>query len=102
MKATTVLSVTAAMTAAGVGLASPAQGSTIYQFLSPNGNIACSMSQEADGDGRVACEIRDYIFSTASCPSGLGGDRFALEQAVPGRVECRSGSMVDPGLPVLN
>lgn len=101
MKATTVLSVTAAMTAAGIGLASPAQASTIYQFLSPNGNIACSMSQEADGDGSVACEIRDYIFSTASCPSGLVGDRFVLEQGVPGRVECRSESMVDPGLPVL-
>lgn len=101
MKVTPVMMVATAMTAVAIGLAVPVQATTGYQFISPNGNIACSMSQGPDGDGRVACEIRDYIFSTVPCPSELVGDRFVLQQGQPARVECRSDTMVDPSLPVL-
>jgi hypothetical protein len=60
------------------------------------------MSQDSDGDGHVACEIRDYVFSTVSCPSGSVGDRFVLAQGQPAGVQCRSESMFDPNLPTLS
>jgi hypothetical protein len=102
MKATTLVAVGMTMTAAATGLAAPANATTVYQFLSPDGNIGCSMNQEDDGDGYVACDIRDYIFSQVPCPSGLEGNRLVLNQGEPARVECHSGTMVDPGLPVLS
>ena len=102
MKVTTVMTAALALTAAAIGLANPAHATTGYQFTSPNGSIACSMSQDPDGDGRVACEIRDYIFNPVPCPSELVGDRFVLAQGEPARLKCRSATMVDPSLPALS
>jgi hypothetical protein len=102
MQTTTIMAVAVPIAAAAIGLAAPAHAEAGYQFISPNGNIACSMSQDSDGDGYVACEIRDYVFSTAACPSGSVGDRFVLAQGQPAGVQCRSESMVDPSLPTLS
>lgn len=90
------------MTGMAVSLATPANATTAYQFISPDGNIACSMSQDDDGAGSVACEIRDFIFSTPPCPSGSVGNRFVLDQGDPPQVECHSDTMVDPNLPALS
>ena len=102
MKSTMTMAVGTAMTAAAIGLAIPAHASTVDEFISPDGNIACAMSQASDGSGYVACEIRDYIFNPAPCESGLIGNRFVLEQGAPVSLECHSGTMVDPALPTLS
>ena len=102
MKSTMTMAVGTAMATAFIGLATPAHATTMYEFISADGNIACSMSQGDDGSGYAACEIRDYIFNPAPCPSGLEGNRFVLEQGAPVALECHSGTMVDPALPTLS
>jgi hypothetical protein len=102
MKATTIMAVWTAMAAAAIGMATPAQAATVYQFISADGNIACSMTRASDDAGNVACEIRDYVFNPVSCPSGQAGNRFVLNQGDPAQVECHSGTMLDPSLPTLS
>ncbi len=102
MKTTTILAVGTALTAAAIGTATPARASTVYEFFSPDGNIACSMTRATDGAGNVACDIRDYIFNPVPCPSDLTGNRFVLNQGGPAQVECHTGTMVDPTLPTLS
>lgn len=62
MKGATIVAVVAATTAAAIALAVPAQAKTVYQFLSPDGEIACTMSQDANvvrlDTSSVSCWIR--------------------------------------------
>jgi hypothetical protein len=67
VKVTAIMAVGMVMTAATIGVAASARADVIYQFITPDGNIACSMGRGADG-GHVACDIRDYTFQPIPCP----------------------------------
>jgi hypothetical protein len=108
VKITVIMAVGLLMTASTIGVAAPARADVIYQFITPDANIACSMGRGVDG-GHVACDIRHYSFQPMPCPTGpvnLVGDRFVLDQTSaegrPARLDCHSDTMVYPGQPVLD
>jgi hypothetical protein len=102
MRFTAVIAVATEMTATALGLALPAHAETGYQFASPSGNVACTMSQATDGDGHVSCDIRDYIFNPPMwCSSGRDLVSFTLDQGQPPQLRCRKGATIDPSLNVV-
>jgi hypothetical protein len=96
MKTITIMGVAMAITAAAFAVAAPAQAATGYRFLSPDGNIACSMSQAADGDGHVVCDISSDNGFNAQLPMECSSGRlvsFILDQGQPAGLQCHSGKV---------
>jgi len=84
--------------AATIGLAAPAHADTKYDFLSPSGNINCSMSLQSDfvqngvkqtGSNDVQCELSDYTWQLPQdCPSKVVGAAFRSDATAPPTAGC--------------
>lgn len=91
-----VLSITAA---AAVLLAVVAHADPInsYQFLSPSGDIGCTMVDQGDGNGEAVCTIRDHTWVEPR----PGFDALSLDRGGNGACPNGTGSCLGPGM-VLN
>jgi hypothetical protein len=96
MKAKPIVGTVAAIAGSALALATAAQAAADAQFLSPDGKIACSMSQMNDGGGQAVCDISsDNGFNAQLpmyCPSG-GLVRFVLNQGQRTQLQCDRGDV---------
>lgn len=98
--ATRLALVVAATAALAIALPATARADN-QNFLSPSGNINCTMSA-----GAVACDISDFIYQPPPPPE-CGkhfpwGSRFTLALGKPSAIECHSDSLRVPGEPTLD
>jgi hypothetical protein len=90
------------MTATAIGWAASAHADTLYQFVSPSGTVACTMSQDSDGNGHVACDVGDYTFDPPMwCSSANDLVSFELVQGLSAQLYCHNDATIDPDLPVV-
>jgi hypothetical protein len=83
-----------------IGFAAPAHADTEYDFLSPSGNINCSISLQSpfavngveySGNNFVQCELADHTWQPpGGCPTGEGvvGAAFRADATAPPVVVC--------------
>ena len=95
----TMLAALAIVTAAAtLPMAAVAHADTKYDFLSPSGNINCSMSLQSDfvldgvtqtGSNYVQCELSDYTWQLPhACPSKVVGVAFRSDDTAPPVAGC--------------
>ncbi|OBG27151.1 hypothetical protein [Mycobacterium sp. E3198] len=87
-----------AAAATATALPPTAHADTKFDFLSPSGNINCSMSLQSDfvlngvkqtGSNYVQCELSDYTWQLPqACPSGVVGVAFRSDDTEPPRAGC--------------
>jgi hypothetical protein len=95
MKLALIATAPAATTTA---LAATAHADMEYDFLSPSGNINCSMSLQSDfvqngvkqtGSNVVQCELSDYTWQLPQdCPSKVVGVAFRSDDTAPPVAGC--------------
>ena len=92
-----VLAIVGVAVAATIALPATAHADTEYDFLSPSGNINCSMSLQSDfvlngvnqtGSNYVQCELADHTWPPQGCPSGVVGTAFRSDDTAPPTVGC--------------
>lgn len=96
MKVTTLMAMAGVAAAAAIAVPATAQASTPGVFLSPSGNIICSLYGHDDGSSSVNCEIRTYHYTPPQARPGncfLGwGDRVKLEEGDAAVLTCHGDS----------
>jgi len=98
IKTATLALIAPAMVAVTIALPATAHSDTEFDFLSPSGNINCSMSLQSDfvlngvkqtGSNYVQCELSDYTWQLPQdCPSGVVGVAFRSDDTAPPRAGC--------------
>ena len=98
IKTATLALIAPAMVAVTIALPAAAHADTEFDFLSPSGNINCSMSLQSDfvlngvkqtGSNYVQCELSDYTWQLPQdCPSGVVGVAFRSDDTAPPRAGC--------------
>jgi hypothetical protein len=100
MKSATLALIVTATTAAAIALPATADASDSYsQFVSPTGNIVCSVGT-ADGKSSAACEIRTYNWVAPHCQFGIGNS-WGLTQGGAPEPHCHTDTNFVAGLPIL-
>jgi hypothetical protein len=97
---TRALLATAAMVTAIALPATAHAADTYYQFVSPTGNIVCSVGNGADGKGSAACEIRTYSWVPPHCDMGTA-NAWSITQGFGPGPRCHTDTNFVAGLPVL-
>ena len=98
MKTTTLALIATATTIALPATAHAAD--SYYQFLSPTGNIVCSVGTGADGVSSAACEIRTYTWVPPHCEMGTANS-WGLTQGGAPQPRCHTDTNFVAGLPIL-
>src|SRR6516225_4740199 len=90
---TTIAAACMATAATIIALPATAHADTEFDFLSPSGNINCSMSLQSDfvlngvkqtGSNYVQCELSDYTWQLPqACPRGGVGTAFRSDDTEP-------------------
>jgi hypothetical protein len=98
MKITMLAALAIVTAAATLPMAAVAHADTEYDFLSPSGNINCSMSLQSDfvqdgvtqtGSNYVQCELSDYTWQLPhACPSKVVGVAFRSDDTAPPVAGC--------------
>jgi hypothetical protein len=101
MKVTTLALTATATVAATIALSATAHADeSYYQFVSPSGNIVCSVGTNSDGRSGAGCEIREYTWTPPHCEMGMGNE-FGLNQGNPPTTRCHTDTNFDPRDPTL-
>jgi hypothetical protein len=96
--------------AATIGLAGTAHANDEIDFLSPSGDILCTMGQGHDindqanyGKGAVACQVLHHTYPQPSLPDcPVAGREYDLGQGTPPSLGCQGGLIVSPLPPTLD